>query len=480
MFSLLAVRRRPALAASAAGATATAPGELIEPALFCAFIAGLAWAPFWYGGNDLLAWGINAVLFPGLAILYEVQLLARGQPHPVAIGRLALPALLFALTAAWIAIQTLPGAGPLLAHPIWPLAADALGTPVPASISPDRDLTSLALVRLLTAAAAFWLALQLCRRGERAEWLVRSIAAIAAGYAIGGLAALAVRSRYPMPPGSAATLSSTFVNHNSFATYAGIGLVAAAGIAAQIYREEAVGRGRVRLANLIETLGGRAALPVGCGFVILVALLLTGSRGGSIAALLGLVGMAFLNRRSAAPCSAAAVEWMVLTIAGAGALIAFGAALWQSFGERGILDASRLAVARLTLRSILDRPLFGHGYGSFADIFPMYRDHSISLVGAWSRAHDTYLEVFQGLGIPFGGMLVAAVVLLALRCARGARSRQRQAIVPAVAAAAAILVGSHAVVDFSLQMQAVALTFAALLGAGVAQSASSRAALEDS
>jgi hypothetical protein len=41
------------------------------------------------------------------------------------------------------------------------------------------------------------------------------------------------------------------------------------------------------------------------------------------------------------------------------------------------------------------------------------------------------------------------------------------------------MVGAHALVDFSLQMQAVVLTFVAALGAGVAQSESSRASLED-
>jgi hypothetical protein len=37
----------------------------------------------------------------------------------------------------------------------------------------------------------------------------------------------------------------------------------------------------------------------------------------------------------------------------------------------------------------------------------------------------------------------------------------------------------HALADFSLQIQAVALTFAGILGAGVAQSESSRVALHD-
>ena len=38
----------------------------IERVLLWAFIAGLAWCPFWFGGAVLLCWGINAVLFrPG-------------------------------------------------------------------------------------------------------------------------------------------------------------------------------------------------------------------------------------------------------------------------------------------------------------------------------------------------------------------------------------------------------------------------------
>src|SRR6516165_4868442 len=56
-----------------------------ERALLWGFIAGLAWCPFWFGGSVLLAWGINAVLFPGLVVIYELSLLIRRKPHPVAI-----------------------------------------------------------------------------------------------------------------------------------------------------------------------------------------------------------------------------------------------------------------------------------------------------------------------------------------------------------------------------------------------------------
>jgi hypothetical protein len=50
---------------------------------------------------------------------------------------------------------------------------------------------------------------------------------------------------------------------------------------------------------------------------------------------------------------------------------------------------------------------------------------------------------------------------------------------PCVAASVAFLLAAHALVDFTLQLQAIAITFMALLGAGVAQSESSRLMLGD-
>jgi hypothetical protein len=58
-------------------------------------------------------------------------------------------------------------------------------------------------------------------------------------------------------------------------------------------------------------------------------------------------------------------------------------------------------------------------------------------------------------------------------------TRQENETIPCVAAGVAFLVGIHSLADFSLQIQAIAVTFMALLGAGVAQSKSSRLMLAD-
>ena len=82
-----------------------AQSAIVERVLLWVFIAGLAWCPFWSGGNVLLAWGINAVLFPGLLAIYELSLLIRGERHPVAIRQIKAPAALFAAVVLWILVQ---------------------------------------------------------------------------------------------------------------------------------------------------------------------------------------------------------------------------------------------------------------------------------------------------------------------------------------------------------------------------------------
>jgi O-antigen ligase len=468
------------------GVTAAKRGDHIEPLTFWLFVAGLAWLPLWYGSNDLVAWGINAVLFPGLAASYEISILVRGRGHPVAIRHIGMPAALFAAVVGWIFLQTMTWEHGAYVHPIWGMASEALAHSLPPSISVNRDLTILALIRLITAASVFWLALQLCRNAERARRLIEAIAVIGclyAGYGMLALASTVGRLPWLETPATAGLVTATFVNHNSYATYAGLGMIAICGLILRLYRRQFIrsqGSRRLTIAILLETTGRSGAALLGGAFLLMVAILLTGSRGGVIAVSIGLIVLCTLTMMRP--------NWhgqksLIVGMCGASlalaTLFAFGDIFLGALAERGFDDSNRIAIYLITLRSILDAPLSGFGYGTFADVFSMYRDRSLSVQGAWQQAHNTYLEIFQGLGLVFGSMLVGGVLLLVLRCFRGAVSRVENAMVPCVAASMACMVGAHALVDFSLQMQAVTLTFVAALGAGVAQSESSRSALED-
>jgi O-antigen ligase len=471
--------RRAAAIEPASLRQTSAGGGVIETTLFWIFIAGLAWVPYWYGSNLLVTWGINAVLFPGLAIIYEISLVARGASHPVAIKTVRTSAGLFVAVVIWILIQNATWTPNMLHHAIWGMAGDVLPTSVDGSISVDRDLTTLALLRLFTAASVLWLALQLCRDGWRAIQFLMAFVAIGSAYAAYGLIAFAwaqIRDT-----SSRNFVTSTFYNHNHYATYAGIALIATFGLIARFYENEMLTEGgslRFRIATFIDVTG-RALVLLGSAFLILVALILTESRGGIISTGLGvIVWVALTFGRT----PRASIERRMILVAGcvvlAGIFVAFGDTFFGKLSEVGLADSNRFDVYIITLKSILDEPLLGYGYGTFADIFPMFRDQSIDVQGVWEQAHNSYLELFQGLGLIFGSMLLASVVLLVLKCCKGAMVRQ-QITVPAIAAGVAFLVGVHAMVDFSLQIQAVTLTFMAILGAGVAQSMSSQTAVSD-
>ena len=464
------------------------PSDLVERILLWAFVAGLAWCPFWFGSNIPLTWGINAILFPGLAAIYEVSLLIRGERHSVAVKQIRLPALLFAAVVLWILVQNATWTPDWMHHPIWQMTADELDKPVAGSISVDRDLTSLALLRLITAASAFWIALQLCRTASRANFLLKSIAVLSCTYAAYGLFAFAVTpgrilwAQTPFP--RTGFVTSTFINPNSFATYAGLGLIVICGLILRLYRDEfaaVAGSARYRIATFIQVTGQRAAVLLGAAFVVLAALLLSQSRGGILSTALGLFAFAILSLKSRGQGSPEQREAIIVVgaLLAAVAFLAFGDLVAGRITQQGFYDQGRIALYSITLKSILASPLLGYGYGTFADVFPMFRDHSLGTHENWTMAHNTYLEVFQGLGIVFGSMLIASIALLARRCAKGAMTRQNNAMIPCVAASVAVLVGAHSLVDFSLQIEGIAVTFMAVLGAGVAQSQSSRLVLAD-
>ena len=70
-------------------------------------------------------------------------------------------------------------------------------------------------------------------------------------------------------------------------------------------------------------------------------------------------------------------------------------------------------------------------------------------------------------------LLFAVIAMLFLICIRGLRQRGRDWIYPATGISATVLVGIHSYFDFSLQMPAVAMTYACILGIACAQSYSS-------
>ena len=135
-----------------------------------------------------------------------------------------------------------------------------------------------------------------------------------------------------------------------------------------------------------------------------------------------------------------------------------------------LVGRRRGAVYSIVVRAIGDAPLLGTGYGSFRDVFPLYRDATVEGPSIWEKAHSTYLENALELGIPAAAALCGAVLGCARCCWLGIRRRRRNRIYPAVGVATTALVAAHSTVDFSLQIPAVSVTYAFILGIACAQS----------
>jgi O-antigen ligase len=140
--------------------------------------------------------------------------------------------------------------------------------------------------------------------------------------------------------------------------------------------------------------------------------------------------------------------------------------------QQGLESELRLGTYVQTLQAVKDHLWMGSGLGTFQDVFPAYRLEIGNWV--WDKAHNDYLELVLGLGLPAALAVVVALVWLALKALRGFFKRRRDTAFAATAVAVSVLVALHSAVDFSLQIQANTLAFALLLGLGLAQSISSR------
>lgn len=450
-------------------------GERLNGAAFVLLLLLLAWAPLPLGSNRALAWHLLAVTAAiTLLLCMTGAMLAReriGVPPS-----LASAGLLFGGVCAWAWLQATPGVLPSTwNHPFWAEAA-ATGLPVRPMVGLSAEATRDAVVRLLSYAAVFVTAYAVGRNVQQARRLLLVVFGIGVGYAVYGLI-IHLGGFAIIVPGverlQYARLHSSFVNPNHYATYAAIGMFAGAGLMLTgLFRTADTAHLPTLLARLLDGLfGARAGLVL--GLVLLVAAaLLTGSRGGFLALAAGWVTLVMLLYLRTRPrVTTAAALFLVLALAAWGLLRLSGELTLARLdqldrpGEAGA--GGRLAAYTLAIAMIAERPWLGHGYGAFAQAFWLHRTPDFDLL--YDRLHNSWLELAVALGLPAAAALSASMLIVFGVIVRGVFRRRRHYEAPLAAAAASVAAGAHALVDFSLQIPAVAVTLAAVLGVAAAQ-----------
>ena len=434
----------------------------------------LALAPLPLGSARPLPWSILAVASGVLLLPAIWQEFI--DPAPTALLRpLLLPLLLTLLVFGWVSYQMLPNPFPITHQPIWSLAQEALGTTLSPSISIDRYQTAANLLHLITYAAIFIAAWRASRDRDGAWLIVRAVGWIGAAYALYGIIVYSFgnKSILWLPKWAYRDdLTGTFVNRNSFATFLGLALVCNLAPLTELFsRRIDTSSRRTKILSAFDSILSHGLWIVLRIMLIGGALLLTHSRGGTISTLVALAAASFVILRAPSFRGAWRTPLVVATVLVVCLVgIAGGAGLLARFETTSIAADGRGTVYLETMQAIKEHPIFGTGLGTFEFVYPAYQTPDISAF--YDLAHDDYLENTLELGIPAAVAFFAALGLLTGRCVMGVFQRRRDGIYPAIAVAATVLVGVHAVVDFSLQIPAVAVTYAAIFGMGVAQSLS--------
>lgn len=208
-------------------------------------------------------------------------------------------------------------------------------------------------------------------------------------------------------------------------------------------------------------------------FMIAVCLILTRSRAGSLVSLVLLLPCLTLilrhGMRERLTNWQPRLWWLASIVIALVSLIIFLAVFGEPVLSRvqTSTDTARWCTWGATTAAIKDHLLFGTGFGTFRDIFPMYRDPTCDGADViWLRAHNSFLELYLGLGMPALIVVGVACISFGQTILTGLRTRQSLKGIPITMVGAVIFMVAHSLVDSPLQIPGIALYFAALMGAG--------------
>ena len=456
-----------------------------ETAALWLLVAIIAWMQFPFGSNRPWAWSFLVILIALDWALWIPAGVAAGASTARLARRLAVPALLMVAVLVWIWLQSVSFTPAPWHADIWGFIARALGKPVAGAVSFNPFATRTELMKLASYLAVGWLAAALSLRHENARLLFIALVAAATAYAAYGIVLSALHTSQITifqgdPPPYGRDVSGGFVAKNSFATFTGMAFLASLTLLVEAGQHRIVAmRGwRTHVRTLVQFATGKGAGWLIASLVLLAALIASDSRAGLIATLVGLVGIfALLLSISARRGN---TRWTLIG-GGVAALLIFSLFLAngqsvQSRFERLIetrgSEEMRPLMWDAAVRAIADHPYMGTGLGTYPDVFNLYAKSFVPYVV--DRAHNDYLEFAMGVGIPAAVLWDLALLILVAQCVSGVLKRHRRRSYAMTAVGASLLVGFHSLFDFSLQMPAVAVLYAVLLGIGLGQSQPTR------
>jgi O-antigen ligase len=455
-------------------------GQRLARSAFWGLLALLAWAPLPLGSNRPWSWSLISLIAGILLIIWALAVLADPAKNRLAGRRLLAPSMLYGIVVLWGLLQASTLTPASWGNPLWADAAAVLDRRLDSTISVDPAVSIGGAIRLLAYGVIFWMAAQFGRDRNDGRTILWCIVIVCVAYAVYGLmvfssgnTTILFYTKWAFPN----DLTGTFIARSAYGIYAGIGLLTALALLVDtISRNTPQTPERRSIASLIDS-----APPAIYGLVFASVLLgttmvLSHSRGALAATGFGILTMfavllarAGKRRRPIALTliATALAGLLVLEISGDHTLGRILANADQGFSKPGF---GRDAIHATAGRAIEAAPLTGHGLDTFRQVVYQYRTED--LVTSWVRidkAHSVYLELITELGYIGFALLMAAMAWILGTIALGLMRRRRDFIFPSLVLGSAALIGTHNLLDFSIQMPAIAVTWAAMLGVGYAQ-----------
>jgi O-antigen ligase len=445
------------------------PVERLRSVQLWLTIAVLALAPLFFGSVDLFWVAVWAILLSLSALCGLAAPVGTMQSR--GLSGFFFVCGLYALVAI---IQITPHAVDQLDDPIWRRASELLGLSLSPRISSRAEIPLVSVGHFLLFATSFMSGFFVGTSRDNSDKLIWFAQYSILLYAIYGLAALVFTPNMVLWAPKVAyhgSLTATFINHNTAATFIGAGAIlwfCSAFSSLQSFQFSSIRL--LLLTRSIEHLALKIIARSGAALTCFFALLLTGSRGGLIGSCLGLLAAIILMVASRQKPR----TWYVVA-SGSVAVVVTVAWLIQMgrIGSQGLFDDARWSVYEFCVEAIRQRPLLGAGLGTFADLFPSLRADDSYSWGVWDYAHSTILEIAVEMGIPVTAVIVIAALASLFILGRAAiRSNGRSRRSFAAIAGIAVLSYLHSTIDFSLQIPGYLIPFGILLGCGLARATS--------
>ncbi len=396
-----------------------------------------------------------------LAVVLCASVLAR---LPSAEGRARLldppfpifAAILFIGVVVWSVLQATPGVAP--PHPEW--SAATVTDIGPAALFPHAARAE--TVKLFGLGAAFVIGVAAGRDHDGLDAVMRALIAAGAAYAGGALVLYGVEQ--VTVADAAGRLRAGLPSANAAGLVFGAVVMAASAAIVRIVR-----RGAVQGLPALATLEGviRAA-PVSCAAFALAggALMLTASRAATAVTLAGVLVLAAAEALSATRDRQTRAAALAVAIAVALLALVFGGRLAFRWETLTLMEDPRIIMIDAHARAAGEALITGHGFGAFGVVNNLaMTPETVDALAPIGAVHNVYVQWVEEAGLLGAVPFFAAVALLMWPVLRAAAPSGRQRHWRRAGAVIMVATALHGVVDFALNIYAVACLAALGFGA---------------